>query len=46
VLTNVFAEMKPTFNCVARTAAPATFKVPSDVMELLAASVVEFTVLA
>ena len=46
VLTNEFADTEPTFSCPASTEEPATFKVPSDVIELLAVSVVEFTVLA
>jgi hypothetical protein len=46
VLTYVLADTDLTFNCDAKTAAPATFRVPSDVMDELADNVVEFTVLA
>ena len=46
VLTYELADTDPTFNWVAKTAAPATFKVPNEVTEVLADNVVALTVFA
>ena len=46
VFTKLLAETEPTFSRVAKTASPATFNVPRDVIELLALIVQTFAVFA